>query len=104
MKLKLTGFKYYGFDASTVGKGNMFWLVKEENKKGTDGIAWRAEYPRGTKVGYMPEVKSVEGWKRPCFDTKVAIRGIRKHAPDLVKCVVINSGPDWVELEIIGKG
>ena len=102
MRIKITGLQFSDWDKAkeTIGKGNSVQMFKEENKYGTDGLAWKAVYA-GNKFGYMPELdtpRGVRNWQNPCKDTIRSIELVREKKPDMFQMFVEEVGPNWIVL------
>ena len=104
MKMTLTGLRFGAWAdiRETACKGNLVQLIKERNEHGTDGFAWRA-LCKGHKIGYMPELESIDNWKSPCYATKDAVRSIRAKSASVVNMQIVDKGDNWVELELIRR-
>ena len=113
MKLKITGLKMYNLDEirDVMGRKNAVFMVREENRYGTNGIAYRAE-SKGVQIGYLPEAKSVrEKWQGNREENErlaKSIDYIRLKAPKRFGCLITdlnveNTNQPWIEVVVIPK-
>jgi len=113
MKLRLTGLKLYNLDEikESMGRKNIVYIVREENRYGTNGIAYRAE-TKGVQIGYLPEAESVRtkwhGDKEQNERLAQSIDYIRLKAPKRFGCLITelnveNTNQPWVEVVVIPK-
>jgi hypothetical protein len=114
MRLKITGLKMYNLDQikESMGRRNIVFMVREENRHGSNGIAYRAE-TKGMQVGYLPEADSVRnkwhGNKEENERLAKSIDYIRLKAPKRFGCLITdlnveNTSQPWIEVTVIPKG
>ena len=91
MRITITGYKWYDWERvkPEIVKKNMVFFYREENERGQDGFAYRAECKGGT-LGHLPDPRTIMNiWSRP--DKKLAdyIQKIRDCKPDSFKAIVV---------------
>jgi hypothetical protein len=113
MRLKITGLKMYNLDEikESIGRKNILFMVREKNRKGSNGIAYRAE-TKGVQVGYLPEADSVRNkWKGNKEENEKLAKSIdyiRLKAPQRFGCLITdlnveNTDHPWIEVVVIPK-
>jgi len=99
MKLKPIGLERYEWAEVEpyVGLKNMVQFVREENKKGSNGYAWKAVC-KGKMIGWLPEQNTVREWDEPLADV---VEAIRAECPAVVSTKIVAKDGHRLTLEVV---